>query len=64
MAAVELVIPVAVLAWLAWFAYRFEPRATANATIGPERLVQSLRERLRHGEITAEDYRRLIALIS
>jgi uncharacterized membrane protein len=63
MAAVELILPIAVLAWLAWFAYRFEPRTTAAVTIGPDRLLQSLRERLRHGEITLEDYRRLIALI-
>jgi len=65
MTAVELLLPVAVLGPLTWFAYRLETsRTPATCNAGRERVLQSLKERLRHGEISGEDYRRLIALIS
>lgn len=65
MTGVHLLLPFVVLAPLAWFAYRLESsRRPATYTAGRERVVQSLTERLRHGEISREDYGRLIALIS
>ena len=64
MTAVELLLPVAVLAPLAWLAYRIQPRTPAIIAPGPERVMQSLKEQLRHGEISLDDFRRLTALMN
>ena len=60
-----LLLPSALLILLVWIALRMESRRTVVVAFGPaERTYRSLRERLVRGEITPEEYHRLIALIS
>ena len=60
-----LLVPLALVMVLLWLTYR---NAERNADLVPTgtielRVVSRLRERLMRGEITAEDYNRLVALM-
>ena len=59
-----LLLPFALLMSLVWIAYRMDTREPAVPVPGPaERAMRSLKERLARGEISADDYSRLVALM-
>ena len=61
MTSTVLLLPFALLVWLAC---RMEVREPALPVPGPaERVMRSLKERLVRGEISADEYNRLVALM-
>ena len=60
-----LLLPFALAVLVLWFTYRTAQRDVAGAQTGPvqQRVAQRLRERLTRGEISADDYNRLMALM-
>ena len=58
------ILLVVVLAFLAWFGFRAEARRDRFVPCTAERALHSLRERFARGELTPDEYRRLMALMS
>ena len=60
-----LLLPLALAMVVLGITYRTAERNSALAPSGPveQRVVRRLRERLMRGEISAEDYNRLVALM-
>lgn len=58
------ILLVAVLVFLAWLAFRTEARRDSYVPCTAETALHALRERVARGELTADEYRRLVTLMS
>ncbi len=58
------ILLVAVVAILSWFAFRAEFRRSRFVPCTAERALRSLRDRLSSGELTPDEYRQLLTLMS
>ena len=63
MTSTMLLFPAALLALALWFTYRIDGLRAAVVSGPVESAERSLRERLARGEINADEYRRLRALM-
>ena len=63
MTSVPIMLVVA-LVLLVWFAFRAEAHRHEFVPCTAERAMHSLRERVARGELTTDDYHRLVALMS
>jgi uncharacterized membrane protein len=60
-----MLVSVATLLVLLWLDYRVEARKKAALLVSPaDRVMRGLRDRLARGELSAEDYNRLLSLMS